>query len=409
LFLLVAVGCSGPHDGTLSASPDTNFRGWWDKSQGPCADGGWGHINPSKPAIHVRTDGSDATGDGSAGAPLHTLDQAIELVYAGWPTKHIALGPGTFEASLELTNGSGRSKLNALSIEGCSADETVLQAASDASSILEVSEAKAVRITGVTLEGGRRALRVRDGAQVRLHHSRIEGSSLVGALVQDRKSQLFMRNTQIWDTAPEGNIGWGVAVLDGKLHMTNSSIHNSTEMGLFADAAALELTDIEVHDTLPSGRFNALGRGIHVQQGSEITMTGGFLQNNADAGIFLLDVAKATIDGVMIDITSAGIVIDFPSTGFSGDGIVVYGGQDISLYGNLVSGSARAALLFDAADVLVEGNQTWDNGLVIRGFSMFAQENAQAFGQDAGDVLDLRAGLLLNDWAVDGEGVSDDD
>ncbi|MBW1880229.1 MAG: right-handed parallel beta-helix repeat-containing protein, partial [Deltaproteobacteria bacterium] len=238
----------------------------------------------------------------------------MEWVYAGWPTKHIALGPGTFEVNLDVTGGSGRAKINSLSIEGCSADETVLHAASDDHSIIEVSEAKAVRVTGVTLEGGRRALRVRDGAKVHMRHSRIEGSTLVAALVQDRKSQLFLRDTEIWDTVPEDSIGWGVAVLDGKLHMTDSSIHKSTGIGLFADAAKLELTDIEVHDTLPSGRFNALGRGIHVQNGSEITMTGGLLQNNADAGIFLLDVTKAIIDGVMIDITSAGIVIDFPST-----------------------------------------------------------------------------------------------
>jgi len=49
------------------------------------------------------------------------------------------------------------------------------------------------------------------------------------------------------------------------------------------------------------------------------------------------------------------------------------------------------------------------NGLVIRGFSMFAQDGANAQGGDANEVLHLRHGLLLNDWILPGQGLDDDE
>ena len=130
----------------------------------------------------------------------------------------------------------------------------------------------------------------------------------------------------------------------------------------------------------------------------------GLLRNNADAGIFLHEPESVRINSIVIDITSAGIVIDFPSTGLSGDGIVVYGGQQaVSLSDNTIVGSARAAILVDGADATLWGNETGDNGLVIDGTSMFAQEDAEVGGDDAALVYALQGPLLLNTWTIDAD------
>lgn len=399
------VGCApdiapgDPADGLFERRGDT----WDAKSEGPCRLGTWGAIRGPQNAVHVRADGSDVDGDGSLQTPYATVDAALEHLREhgrghGNARVRIAVGPGTFPTALRLDEDDPK-----LFIDGCSASETRLAPATAGTSIVEVVGNKHGQLRGVTLEGGRRALRVRDGGRFDVSDAVVEGSRHVGVLVQDHASRLTLHDTDVVATAPMFHRGWGIAVVGGaELTMEGGGVYESTGVGIFGDDADVTLVDVTVADTKVGGLQGEVGRGLHLQNGSRLDLTGGLFQNNTDAGVFLSQPEKATISGLVIDITSAGIVIDFPSTGLTGDGIVVWGGgEQVSLSDNLIRSSDRAAVLFDGADARIEGTATEGNGLVVQGSSIFAQEEAQVEGEDAHAVVDLEAILPINTRVLD--------
>ena len=91
----------------------------------------------------------------------------------------------------------------------------------------------------------------------------------------------------------------------------------ATAVGIFADASDLLVDGSFVFDTSPdaTGRW---GRAIHTQN-STTTVRHAYLSGSSDASIFLLNPKGGSIQGVVIDITGAGIV-------GTGDGIAVSGG-----------------------------------------------------------------------------------
>jgi len=373
-----------------------------DSTSSLCQFGGWADAEDSRHVVHVREDGSDTDGNGTRRNPYATVDAALEhLRDDGHNGKsRIAVGPGVFDTSVHLAASDPK-----VEIVGCSAARTTLQAVSPGESVISVDGQKHAWLRGVTVAGGRRALRVRDGGRFDVRGSVIDGSSQVGVLVQGEQSRLHLHDTTVTSTQALDDRGWGVAVIDGgRLEMNRGGVYDSVGVGIFGDDADVTLSDVEVIGTQTTGRFDSeLGRGLHLQNGSSLEINGGLFRDNSDAALFLRDPKSMRINGIVIDITSAGIVIDFPSTGLSGDGIVVHGGQPVTLTDNLITGSARAAILFDGATGTVSGNETDDNGLVIDGTSIFAQEQAHVGGDDAGLVYDLQGPLLLNTWTIDAD------
>lgn len=402
MLLLAAAGCSGPgpsqpgaeaDDATLLRVGSAHRMPW----NGPCAGEGWGQLHRAPRGVHVRVSGSDSGGDGSWSAPYATIERAWEDIlddslWPGHSPRRLVVGPGEFTANLDAYTGQGLFPNQKIVISGCSADETTLRSGDDTDSVLHVAGARKIEASGLTLSGGTRAVRVEDGGRLVMRDARVEGSRLVGAFVHDEGSELFLHDTEIRDTVVESWRGWGVAVLDGRLEMTRGGVYASTEIGIFGDHADIVLTDVEVVDTQVSNRIVRLGRALHLQNQSTLEVDGGWFQNSWDAGIFLLDVGSATVNNIVIDVTSAGVVIDIPSAGVTGDAIVVKGGQDVSLYDNLLTDSDRAALLVDSADVWASGNT---------GGWKYVQRGGQVTGEDGEEAVFLESPLQLNDAPFD--------
>lgn len=418
IIAMFAVGCadSAPIPGVVPSAQTARAqhgplggawseRGWGHHAPtdgGPCAGGTWGDIDPNGRVYHVRADGSDIDGTGSAQHPFATIGAAIDTAAAHDRGVHrIAVGPGVFPTQIALDDDDAK-----IDLMGCSPDETTLKAVSDTASILDAEGSHHFDVKGVELSGGWRAVRVRDGGHATLDDVTIRDSAQASVLVRGTTSEVTLTDSWVVDPQVVSDMGWGIAVLDGTLTMNGGGVDGATGLGIFGDAGTLSLTDVQVTGTASSPM--GLGRGLHLQNGSNLTLTGGLFKKNADTSLFLLDSGNVVISGLVIDITSAGIVIDFPSTGLTGDGIVVYGGQNVQIYGSQVIDSARAALLFDGAQVTVSGNDTTDNGLSIGGYTKFAQDDAEAAGDDAPDVLDLHGALMLQDRSVDWADLLDD-
>lgn len=260
---------------------------------------------------------------------------------------------------------------------------------------------------GLTVSGGHRGLIANGDTHLKLKDVDLRDAEQIGVLLRPG-SHAHLRGTRVLDVRPEGNVGWGIAALEAELTMQGGGVYGATELGMFAEGGTVALSDIEIFDTQPSGRFDQLGRALHVQNGTHLTLSGGLFRNNADAGVFVLKGGSVIIDGLVIDITSAGIVIDLPGTGFTGDGIVVKQSDDVSIYDTLITDSARAGLLIDDSKVVVSGNAVDGSGLVINHTSQFAQENSDIQGDDADQVLRLRGELMMLDAEIPTQGLLED-
>ncbi len=362
--------------------------------RGPCARGSWGAHGKNPLAIHVREDGSDVDGTGTAERPFASIARALDAADAlpGNGVRRIAVGPGAFPTALTLDRTSPKVHLT-----GCSADETVLQAVGVNTSVLDVRGNRHAKVEGVSLFGGRRTVRVRDDGALRLIASRIDAPVQAGLLVEGAQSRADLRNTTIVDPVVLGGLGWGIATIGGTVRLEGGGVHGATGLGLFAEGGAIEAVDLEVLDTAPSSPNAGMGRALHAQFGTDLKLVGGLFQGNADAAVFLLEPGKVVIDQLVIDFTSAGIVIDFPSTGLTGDGIVIVDGDQIQLTNNAIVDAERAGLLIHDASVEASGNETSQNGLRISGFTKFAQRGGTAHGDDADEVLTLTGTLPIDD------------
>lgn len=363
-------GGSGVDGGATAASP-------------PCATGDWGVLEDPDLAIHVAQDGS-STATGSASDPVD--DPVVALTLARAAGLHaIFIGPGSFESNLSLdTRDDGMQLL------GCPGEST-LTGTSKARGVplIEVSDATGVLVSSLALSGGRRAVTVWQGATVEIESVSISGSSRVGILVDGALTELSLVDVTIdsLETATDGavDLAYGIVVQDGSLTMSGGSVDGATGVGLLGDSADITLTDVDITNTSPLSD-DTLGRGIHVQSLSNLSVTGGTVDHNADAGIFALRAAVVALDGVTISNTAAALTADGESTG---DGVVVTAGDTAADPGSYlasftdctITGSARAAILAEGEGVEVtgfSGNTFEDNGFAPDDSGLVVQESAIA-------------------------------
>lgn len=410
-LILMMTGCTAGTSLDLTASEGVSSRGFTATTvagPGPCALDGWGSIEDPRRSLHVRTDGDDLTGDGTLERPFATVDGAWQALgdpdNRGWDkrgtgspwTGRIAVGPGTFPTNVAFTVGHGLGATSKVTVEGCGAGETELAASDPDSPVVQVSKLKYFELDGVTLSGGTRTLSLDKGTRVTSSGVVIDQAGLVGVLVQGEDTSLVATDLEVHDTEAHGGVGFGIATLDGTVNLTGGGVYYATGVGLFNHGGVFELTDTTVFGTKPSGRFNGLGRGIHVQFG-DLYMHGGSVVENADAGIFVLAGGDVVITKIVIDIVSAGIVIDFPTSGFdrkTGDGVVLYGTTSADLYDNEVRGAHRSGAIFAASDLTASGNVTQPGSL--GGTGLFSQGGSQVDGTDAPNVILLPNGAVLD-------------
>lgn len=370
----------------------------------PCAGESWGLIDPAgvEAAIHVRASGSD-DGDGSLEAPLLTLGAAVELArQRDAADRRIAVGPGTFPANLDLEaedlDGKGD---DGLVIEGCSIDETIVEAADGARPVLRATEAADLRLEGMTLQGGRRTLWFWGGATASIETVLVTGGSRQGIIIEggdtllpdEPTTTVELTEVEVRDVVTEsggdGDVGYGIYVASAVLEMTGGGVKDCGVVGIYGHQAEMTLTGVAVTGTAADGD-GYLGRGIHLQELSEAVLTDCTLEGNADAGLFSLRSLWVELDGLTVDATTAAELPDDP--GQSGDGIVLTVGDQAldpallvcTLADNEVTASARSGILIEGVSADLQGNVAGaDNGLSVGGTAILVQGDSIVTGTDA--------------------------
>lgn len=399
IVTLVVGGCDradspGPKatedTGTTPTTPLTS-------AEPPCADGSWGRIEASTvaEAIHVRADGSD-DGDGSAAAPLASFDAAVALSRDGG-LRRIALGPGSYETTFTLSADDGD---DGLVIEGCGPDEVSLVAADDEEHVLRITGAEDldldVELRGFTLEGGRRTLWIWRGASVTIDALTVRDGTRLGVVMDGSNTGVVATDLEVHDIAAgTSGLGYGIAIQSAQVTLIGGGVWGGSNVGIFIhdEGASVDFEGVSVDGTL-SDSSGSMGRGIHVQGQAEGRFTDCLLSGNSDAGFFALASYWLEVDGLEVTGTQLADVPD--SSEQSGEGIVITQGdrgESVSTYrasvvNSVVSGSARAGILFDGTTATeLSGNSITGSGYADGGAVLIQG------GADASAALDETVNL----------------
>ena len=392
LLLLGCLACTGDKADPSPEGDDTGDPS--SPTPAPCAAGDWGGLDADEASagIQVRVEGSDAEGDGSALAPLASLDAALAAFHAGGAPL-IFLGPGSFEATLELDGGTD----DGLGLFGCGPDETRLQAADDASPVVRVNGATGLSLGQLTTSGGTRALWFWQGAEATLQALRVEDSTRLGIVFDGSQTVVSGEDIEILDPITDaGELGYGLLVSGAQVSIVGGGIWGATGAGVVASGvdARLSLDGLEIDGT-QAWADGSFGRGVQVQDQAQVLLQNLMVSHSQDAGIFVLDSFQAVIEGSTIE-DSLGAALD--SGASSGDGIVIgaSGGSPdwypVSLTDNVVQGSARAGILLSGVTATLSGNALSANGYDPGAGAALAQEGAVIDGDAA--------------WVMEDEGLS---
>lgn len=384
LALLVFAGCtnkpasddsSAPLTETDSTVPtDSDSAGTPTDPVSACTSGTFGALPDPLAAIHVSADGDD-TAAGSWDAPLATLDAAVTLSRTKGAPRAIFVGPGTFEAALNLAHSVEDTTDDGLGIYGCGADETTLEAAGRNDPVVKVSQVAGFTLDGVTLSGGRRALWIWQGATASLSNLVVTGSSRSGIVIDGSDTFTSANEVEVRDTVAEASgggtdIGYGISVQLGTLEMSGGGVYGSTGVGVLVHFGSLTMDAVAVESTA-SDSAGYLGRGVQLQELADGSFTDVTLTDNADAGLFALRALVTTLDGVSVTNTAAAGIPATAAAATTGDGIVITQGDtnyDVASFqadinNNLVNGSDRAGVVVDGVTVLTcTGNTVSSNG-----------------------------------------------
>jgi hypothetical protein len=372
----------------------------------PCGAGDWGAISDPDNSVHVRADGSDEDGDGTAAHPLATLQAALVKTRGLAEHKRIAVGPGVFEANLDILEetvdeNNDPATDSGLVIEGCSTDETAFVPTDANRPVVKVSDANDVRLAGFTLDGGLATLWVWNSASVSLDFVAVKNSTRLGVIFGGWETIVSASHLTVEDTLLAGAsdpLGCGIAILDATVDLTDSAVSGSHRAGILVDYGTLTLDRVTVDGTVP-GSDGSLGRGIQIQDWSEVQIFDseiGVQEPNHDAGLFANAAFRLWVENTLVQGTAPAEFdvggVPCADEGCPGDGIVISqgGGADDPatyvhyLYDNVVSGCARAGLVAESVVADLDGNLSADNSIVDggTGASLFVQGNLLTDGGD---------------------------
>lgn len=381
---------------------------------GPCADGGWGFVEDPYGAVHVRADGSD-DGDGTVDAPLATVEAGLELSRSGG-ARTLAIGPGTWEANLELSGAAQGGADDGLAVAGCGIDETILESAASDAAVVRAVGVDGLEVAGLSMVGGYRGLVAWTGSVVEVTSVSVRDSERVGIVWDGSETFGTMVDVEVHDpqevTTDDGDVmAYGVAIQGATVTMTGGGVWGATRVGVLVDEypASATFTDVTVADTLADDD-DYWGRGIQIQEHAQASLAGGLLSGNRDAGLFALRASILDIQGLTVEDTETSRVAS--GTDEPGDGIVIAQADGVSygepvyfvtLTDNEVSGSGRAGILVDGSGIsaAADGNLISGSAFDPSGSNaVLYQGGAQLTGSDGTFDLDAAAATLAYESAL---------
>ena len=316
-------------------------------------------------------------GDGSMEAPVGTLGEGLALARAS-QAGYVLIYDGSYPASDQqptFTLGPGDDDLV---IVGCGVD-TEIESGSPLVPVFEIAgDVGGVQIRNLSVEGGRRAVLIRDGAgadaPITLDRVTVRDSRRLGVSVADVGTRAILREVtvQTVEADADGSLGYGVHLADAAaVILQQVSIVEATRAGLVIDGTGFGISGLRVRDTRPRDGF--LGRGVHLQNNANGIWSGGLVEGNADAGVFLFRPGPVEIADVEITTTALSDIEGEPGA-TSGAGLVATSNlfvdpgnpvepRPLALTGCTFADNARLGALVEGlgTEVTADGNGFVDN------------------------------------------------
>ncbi|MBI4818224.1 MAG: hypothetical protein HY791_18315 [Deltaproteobacteria bacterium] len=293
-----------------------------------------------KPIVYVSNNGS-AEGDGSIDAPVRTLAEALALATPG---SVVALGKGTFEASLGLSEP--------MELIGACVGETTVTAASGASltSTLRVLSPE-VSVANLRVTGLRRGVSVGPAGEGHLRGVLIEGTTEFGWLAESG-GRAFGEEVVVRGVAGRAIEGR----LAGELEGRRVSVEDVTGVGIQIrdPSTRARFEDLVVLRTVTTTSAPREGHGVIAQANAELVLRNTLVESTTGLAISVYG-ATATISDTVARRTQPWV------DGAEGTGLRVAEGARVRLDRVLVTDTPYFGVDFRdlgtrvrAADLVVE-------------------------------------------------------
>jgi hypothetical protein len=341
----------------------------------PCADE-W--LIPPDANVIVAAADADAGGAGTLNDPAAGLTEALELARQR-DAGYVVLNDGVYEApgdevAYRLTAGD-----DDLVIVGCSVD-TVLQAVDvggQRQSVFEIAgDVGGLELRNLTVQGGRRAVRVRDGAgsslPIRLNNIRVTESQRLGISIHDVGTRAILTGVTVDDVVPDsdGALGYGISVVDAAgVSIAGGVVNEATRAGVLIDGTQVQIVSLMVMVTRQQDGF--LGHGLHLQNNATGSLDGLTVVLNSGAGVFLYRTGGVSVVDSTIGPTGLSDIEGTPGA-VSGAGLIATSNtfvgdpgeaRPITLTGNLFEGNTRLGALIEGLGIegTLDANVFTDN------------------------------------------------
>ena len=340
------------------------------------------------PVVYVAADAA-ADGAGTRTSPRPLGSAAVRVAQNGL----LALALGDYPSGVRLDR-------KVALLGACVAGTTVRSSLPFADAgIIELVGGGAALVRDLTLSGSRPGITV-NGTITEPH--RIEavmvdeatgfGLYLTGAQAVEG------RDLRIEDTAPlaDGTFGQGIQMHSGALlTLTGATLRNNHDIGLFASDVGTTVwaTGLLIEGTQPHASDQTGGRGISVQKGAALALTGAILRNNHHVGLYA--------DGVGTTVAATGLLLADTQPQVSdqsaGIGIYVQSGASLNLTGATLRNNHYVGLT--AADT---GTTVEARGLLIEDTQPQASDQTEGAGIGVfeGAALTLTGTTLRKNHAV---------
>ncbi len=413
LAAVLLAACPQPRDDVLhDSSPLSCDVGYLDDGDAcvpeACGTGPWGMLEVDGATVHVDIEAAEG-GDGSAGAPLRSIQAALDLAGSSGGGL-VAVAAGSYPETLELGSDHAGVRLAGRCRELVILDASV---GDDQTPGIDISSQYAeVEVSGLSVVGSRHAgVLVRSGAvrlvelgldgngnsgvgvfrgtatapsELVVEGCEIEGNTAVGILAYDSGTEVSLLDTTIRDTLPrsDGGGGYGIDVHDGAvLRVEGCDLTGNTTAGLVAydPNTVVSLVDTAVSDNRSRGDGRG-GYGVQVTDGAALSAERCELAGNTSAGLVAHDpdTAVTLFDTKVLD-TKA------DAHGEGGYGIDVQGGASLQAQScELSRNTTLGVVAYDpGTEVSLVGTSIRD--------TLPGLDGEGGFGIDAHDGAALRA------------------
>ncbi|MFH1463472.1 MAG: right-handed parallel beta-helix repeat-containing protein [Pseudomonadota bacterium] len=402
-----------------------------------CGVGTWGALEVDGGTVYVSA-AADEGGDGSAEAPLRSIQAGLELAGERGGGL-VAVAAGSYPENLVMTSDHA-----GVHLAGRCRELVVLDASvgGDGTAGIDLDTRFAeVEVSGVSVVGsgwvgvlvGSGVARLVDlsveksayygivayqsdalvPTSLAIEGAEVAENETAGITIQDAKTQVIVQDTLVRDSLPDGHggTGHGIGVSSGATLVAEGvEISGNTMVGIAAQDPGTQLTlrGSLVRDTVPAGS-GQVGYGLEVHNGATLEAWGVEVSGNTMAGIVAQDAGtRLTLQDTLVRDTMP------TENGQFGYGIEVIYGATLVAGGGEVTGNMTVGILAKDAgtqvtlrDTLVLGtlpNEDGEGGTGIEvvGTATLVAEGVQIVGNATRGVVASEAGtqVALRDTLV---------